>query len=174
MTKSYFCEKCEFFCGILYFLSFKKKLKLIDGNLSNSINTIKKYKMATYKVTTPLTAEQFEANDRHHKMLIDLNVKLYTWADTGNAYKCDEGTIKPATIKAFVELVDIVSKDFARQYISLPDVAKLQNGNGFAYIPAAGIDKKKLLERVWGLSLNHKNAEKPKKVKKGKKNRGKR
>jgi hypothetical protein len=110
-------------------------------------------------------------------MLIDLNVKCYIWKDTGNAYKCDEGTIKPATTKGFVELVDIVSKDFARQYISMPDVVKVGNGKEFIYFPVAACDKETLLEHVWNISTNHKiadmRAEKPKKVKKGKKNRSK-
>lgn len=130
---------------------------------SKSINS---NKMASFNKPTPLTAEQFKTNDDFHKTLIEMKVICYVWKDTGNAYKCVGGTIKPATTKGFVELVDIVSKDFARQYISVPDIVEVGN----ASFPAAACDKEKMLKQIWNISVNHK-AEKPKKVKKGKKNR---
>ena len=136
---------------------------------SKSINS---NKMASFNKPTPLTAEQFKTNDDFHKTLIYMKVICYVWKDTGNAYKCVGGTIKPATTKGFVELVDIVSKDFARQYISLPDIVKVGNGEMNAFFPAASCDKEKALKQIWNISVNHK-AEKPKKVKKGKKNRSK-
>ncbi len=128
--------------------------------------------MATYNKTTPFTAEEFKRNDDFHKTLIDMKVICYVRKDTGNAYKCVGGTIKPATTKGFVDMVDIVSKDFATKYISLPDIVEVGNGEMNASFPAASCDKEKLLKQIWNISVNHK-AEKPKKVKKAKKNRSK-
>jgi hypothetical protein len=130
----------------------------------------------SYKVTIPLTTEQFAANERHFKTYIDLNI-IYIWEDTGNVYKCGEGTIKPQTTKGFYQLVDVVSKDFARQYVSPPDIVEIESKGGKAVIPGEDCDKEKMLEQVWSYSQNHKIAdmreEKPEKVKKGKKGRGK-
>lgn len=123
-------------------------------------------------MTSKLTTEQFSANDLHHKMLIDLNVKLYIWKDTGNTYKCDKGTIKPKNGKGLVELVDIVSKDFARKYVSLPDIMEMQINGMKSLVFAESINKEKMLQQIWSLSENHKEKFKIK-VKKGKKNRSK-
>jgi len=67
------------------------------------------------------------------------------WMEKGNIYDCSSGrSIKPATMKGFVELVGISSKDFARVFISLPDVVEIGG------IKATGdFDKEKLLEQVW-------------------------
>ena len=131
----------------------------------------------SYKMTTPLTTEQFAANDCHYKTMIE-NYDVYIWKDTGNVYKCGEGTIKPQTTKGFIELVSIVSKDFARQNVSLPDIVEIK-------MPASSCNKEKLLEKVWSVSGNHnpliiadRSGEKTEvtscfKLKKGKKGRGK-
>ena len=109
----------------------------------------------SYKMTTPLTTEQFAANDRHYKTMIE-NYHVYIWEKTGNVYKCGEGTIKPQTTKGFIELVSIVSKDFARQNVSLPDIVEIKMPFvGKQLIPASSCDKEKLLEKVWSISGNH-------------------
>jgi len=62
-------------------------------------------------------------------------------------YDCSSGrSIKPKDMKGFVELVGISSKDFARLFISLPDVIEI---GGMRVM--GEMDKEKWLERVWGM-----------------------
>jgi len=49
-------------------------------------------------------------------------------------------------MKGFVELVGISSKDFARLFISLPDVVEI---GGIRVM--GDVDKEKMLERVWSI-----------------------
>ena len=123
----------------------------------------------------PLTTEQFAANDAYHLNLINMKVKIYIWEDNGNIYKCDNGMITPTSITGFSDLIDVVSKDFAKKYVELPDPCpsipegKIRESNkeGAKY---------SFMKYLWERSPNHKpkKAEKPKKAKRGKKNRGKR
>ena len=124
--------------------------------------------------TKTLTTEQFAVNDEFHLNLIKMKVKTYIWKDEELAYKCDNGRITPLCINGFCLLLDIVSKDFAKKYVELPDVCPdVVDGK------VRGSNKEMLkhgfMKYCWGLSPNHKyqKAEKPKKVKKGKKNRSK-
>ena len=125
--------------------------------------------------TKTLTTEQFSANDKFHLNLINMKVKIYIWRDEELAYKCDNGMIKPLCLDGFVKMLDIVSKDFAKKYVELPDVlpdvlpGKLRESNKDCI-------KHSFMKFCWEQCPNHKTqkAEKPKKVKKGKKNRGKR
>jgi len=94
-----------------------------------------------------MNAQQLKANDQFHLKMIKMKTKNYMWKDEGNIYDCSSGrSIKPATMKGFVELVSISSKDFARLFISLPDVIEI---NGFKAM--GDFDKEKMLERVWSL-----------------------
>tara|TARA_R100000951_G_scaffold114656_2_gene120104 strand:- start:1513 stop:1800 length:288 start_codon:yes stop_codon:yes gene_type:complete len=92
-----------------------------------------------------MNANQLKANDKYHLGMIKMKSKMYMWMEKGNIYDCSSGrSIKPATMKGFVELVGISSKDFARVFISLPDVVEIGG------IKATGdFDKEKLLEQVW-------------------------
>ncbi len=92
-----------------------------------------------------MNANQLKANDQFHLGMIKMKTKMYMWMEKGNIYDCSSGrSIKPATMKGFVELVGISSKDFARVFISLPDVVEIGG------IKATGdFDKEKLLEQVW-------------------------
>lgn len=92
-----------------------------------------------------MNANQLKANDKYHLGMIKMKSKMYMWMEKGNIYDCSSGrTIKPATMKGFVELVGISSKNFARVFISLPDVVEIGG------IKATGdFDKEKLLEQVW-------------------------
>ncbi len=92
-----------------------------------------------------MNANQLKANDKYHLGMIKMKSKMYMWIEKGNIYDCSSGrSIKPATMKGFVELVGISSKDFARVFISLPDVVEIGG------IKATGdFDKEKLLEQVW-------------------------
>jgi hypothetical protein len=94
---------------------------------------------------TKMNANQLKANDKYHLGMIKMKSKMYMWMEKGNIYDCSSGrTIKPATMKGFVELVGISSKNFARVFISLPDVVEIGG------IKATGdFDKEKLLEQVW-------------------------
>ncbi len=122
-----------------------------------------------------LTTEQIEASDMFHLNLINMKVEYYTWIDTGNIYKCDNGSITPADMKGFSDLVCIVSKDFAKKYVELPNL------HPFIKIKIRKSDynvwKYEYINYLWVINAPHQKAEKPekpKKVKKGKKNRGKR
>lgn len=92
-----------------------------------------------------MNANQLKANDKYHLGMIKMKSKMYMWMEKGNIYDCSSGrSIKPATMKGFVELVGVSSKDFARIFISLPDVVEIGG------IKATGdFDKEKLLEQVW-------------------------
>jgi|SaaInlV_125m_DNA_1040241.scaffolds.fasta_scaffold305791_1 hypothetical protein len=93
------------------------------------------------------TQQQLKANDQFHRGMIKMKCKNYCWIQKGNAYDCSSGrSIKPANMKGFVELVGISSKDFARLFISLPDVVEI---GGIRVM--GDVDKEKMLERVWSI-----------------------
>jgi hypothetical protein len=93
------------------------------------------------------TQQQLKANDKFHLGMIKMKTKMYVWRDKGNIYDCSSGrSIKPANMKGFVELVSISSKDFARIFISLPDVVEV---GGIKMM--GDINKEKILEDVWSL-----------------------
>ena len=94
-----------------------------------------------------MNSTQLKANDNFHLGLIKMKSKMYMWKDNGNIYDCSSGrSIKPATMKGFVELVGISSKNFARIFISLPDEVEI---GGRKMI--GEIDKEKVLDMVWSL-----------------------
>lgn len=96
---------------------------------------------------TKLTQEQRKANDRYTLQMIKMKPKMYLWKDNANAYDCSSGrSIKPYTMKGFVELVGISSKDFARLFIELPDVIEI---GGIRVM--GDVDKEKMLEQVWSI-----------------------
>jgi len=95
------------------------------------------------------TAQQLQANDKFHRQMIKMKMPFYMWKDKGNVYDCSSGrSIKPKDMKGFVELVGISSKDFARLFISLPDVIEI---GGIKVLGHEGMDKEKWLERVWSM-----------------------
>lgn len=95
------------------------------------------------------TQQQLKANDQFHRQMIKMKCPYYMWKDKGNMYDCSSGrSIKPANMKGFVELVGISSKDFARLFISLPDVIEYGDVKIVAH---EGVDKEKILEQVWSL-----------------------
>lgn len=92
-----------------------------------------------------MNANQLKANDKYHLGMIKMKSKMYMWMEKGNIYDCSSGrSIKPATMKGFVELVGVSSKDFARIFISLPDVVEI---GGIKMM--GDVDKDKMLEQVW-------------------------
>ena len=125
-----------------------------------------------------LTQSQMEKNEAFWLTMME-TCEAFIWEDTGNIYEFKMNSIKPEDTKGFVELVDVVGKNFARQYVSVPDVVEIRTGGSCgdtAEIPRCDVDKEKMLEQIWRFSANHTavQQEKTKKVKKGKKNRGKR
>ena len=92
-----------------------------------------------------MTPAELKSNDKFHLGMIKRKARMYMWIDRGNIYDCSSGcSIKPATMKGFVELVRVSSKFFARIFISLPDVVEVGG------ITATGeFNKEKLLEMVW-------------------------
>jgi hypothetical protein len=63
-----------------------------------------------------------------------------------NTYDMTSGKVKPATMKGFVELAEVCSKNFAKIFIELPDVV---GGDGLNYITAgSNIDKERVLDWI--------------------------
>ena len=100
-----------------------------------------------------MTPAQLKSNDTFHLGMIKMKSKVYMWKDRGHIYDCSDGrSIKPATMKGFVELVSISSKDFARIFISLPDKVDfpLKDTGGCRAIGSSkNFNKEKVLESVW-------------------------
>lgn len=93
-----------------------------------------------------MTPAQLKSNDTFHLGMIKMKSKVYMWKDRGHIYDCSDGrSIKPATMKGFVELVSISSKDFARIFISLPDVIEI----GGITVMGDRWNKEKFLEMAW-------------------------
>jgi len=133
-----------------------------------------------------LTAEQREVNDNYFKNIME-TTKMWVWKDKGFWYKCDNGVMKPQDLKGFVDLVRIVSKDFAKKYLELPDelpinfkkncnFSKSFNKNDLKHTLKYHFlkhcwEKEKEFERHHNYSAL-KQVIPPKKVRKGKKGRG--
>ena len=129
-----------------------------------------------------LTAEQREVNDNYFKNIME-TTKMWVWKDKGFIYKCDKGVMKPQDINGFVDLVRIVSKDFAKKYLELPDElpnlymkSKSFNKNDLKHTLKYQFlkycwEKEKEFERHHNYS-SLKQVIPPKKVRKGKKGRG--
>jgi len=97
-----------------------------------------------------MNAETIKANDKFHLRMIHMT-NMYIWEENGNVYDMTSGrSIKPATMKGFVELVAISSKDFARIFISLPDVVEI----GSVYV-VGDLSKEEVLQSVWSCSSYH-------------------
>lgn len=75
-----------------------------------------------------------------------MKMKSYCWIDNQNIYDMSSGrSIKPATMKGFVELCGITTKGFAKIFIDLPDVVEI---NG---VPMMGdFNKDKILDWIEG------------------------
>ena len=107
--------------------------------------TTTKAKMSS-TTATRMTPAQLKSNDTFHLGMIKMKSKMYMWKDRGHIYDCSDGrSIKPATMKGFVELVSISSKDFARIFISLPDVIEI----GGITVMGDRWNKEKFLEMAW-------------------------
>ena len=101
---------------------------------------------------TRMTPAQLKSNDTFHLGMIKMKSKVYMWKDRGHIYDCSDGrSIKPATMKGFVELVSISSKDFARIFISMPDKVDfpLKGCGCRASGSSKNFNKEKVLESVW-------------------------
>lgn len=119
--------------------------------------TTTKAKMSS-TTATRMTPAQLKGNDTFHLGMIKMKVEMYIWKDNGNFYDCSDGrSIKPATMKGFVELVGISSKDFARIFISMPDKVDflLKTSGCRASGSSKNFNKEKVLESVWSCSRHH-------------------
>tara|TARA_R110000765_G_scaffold274899_1_gene373350 strand:- start:170 stop:505 length:336 start_codon:yes stop_codon:yes gene_type:complete len=98
-----------------------------------------------------MNSQELKANDEYHLGILKNTTNWYMWKDLGNIYDVTpRRTFKPKTLKGFVELVDICSKNFARIFIECPDV--IENGGERR---GRGKMRTDLLEKVWDLSKNH-------------------
>ena len=145
-------------------------MKAIGGLPSNSN---KHYKMAAQALTT----DKFARNDEFHLNLIKMEAKFYVWEDKGLVYECDDGVMKPLNLDGFIAILNVVSKDFAKKYVELPDKIPQTHYKKHTYRKSdIGFCKHAFMKYCWeNCCSNHKPTKKEaKKVKKGKKNRGKR
>ena len=74
----------------------------------------------------PIPLLHQQANDKHFLSCIKMKMECYMWKDNQNIYNMSSGrSIKPATMKGFVELCGITTKGFAKIFIDLPDVVEI-------------------------------------------------
>ena len=96
-----------------------------------------------------LTTIQMKANEKHFLMYVKYKTKMYMWKDKGNMYDMSSGKIVPHTMKGFVELAGIVSMDFCKIFLELPEVADMTNSKGFGFITnGRDLNKMQVLERI--------------------------
>ena len=74
----------------------------------------------------PVSLQHQQANDKYFLSCIKMKMECYMWKDNQNIYNMSSGrSIKPATMKGFVELCGITTKGFAKIFIDLPDVVEI-------------------------------------------------
>ena len=109
-----------------------------------------------------MNSQMLKANDEFHLGILKNATNLYMWKDNQNIYDVtSRQTFKPKTLKGFVELVGVCSKNFARIFIELPDV--IEDGGERR---GRGKMRTDLLEKVWDLSKSHLSTKQEKKAKK--------
>ena len=99
----------------------------------------------------PMTLEQRKANEEHFTQYLKMKTKYYMWKDKGNVYDMSNGrTIKPQTMKGFVEMCSIVRSGYAKIFIDLPDVVEI-GGVGVV----GDFNKDKILDMVYSVAEKH-------------------
>lgn len=91
-----------------------------------------------------LTESEMKANEEHFIQFIKHKTKLYMWKDKGNSYSMTSGKIVPHNMKGFVEIAGIVSKNFVKIFVELPDLVEI---NGFV-CSKESINKEKILNLI--------------------------
>ena len=69
-----------------------------------------------------LTIEKRKVNEKWFLNMIKNKTKFYMWIDTGNCYDLSSGKMKPHTLKGYVQLSQIVRKEFMMLFVEKPDV----------------------------------------------------
>ncbi len=59
-------------------------------------------------------------NELYFKRMMNIT-KTYMWLDTGNIYDLNDNKMKPKTLKGYVDLSQIVRKEFMDKYVELPE-----------------------------------------------------
>jgi hypothetical protein len=99
----------------------------------------------------PMTLEQRKANEAYFTQILKWKTKNYTWRDNGNEYDMSNGrTIKPQTMKGFVEICSIVRSGYAKIFIDLPDVVEI---GGMCAV--GNFNKDKILDMVYSSAEKH-------------------
>jgi hypothetical protein len=99
----------------------------------------------------PMTLEQRKANEAYFTHFLKMKTKNYMWKDNGNVYDMSNGrTIKPHTMKGFVEICSIVRSGYAKIFIELPDVVEI-GGVGVV----GDFNKDKILDMVYSVAEKH-------------------
>jgi hypothetical protein len=100
----------------------------------------------------PMTLEQRKANEAHFTHFLKMKNNIYTWKDNGNEYDMSNGrTIKPETMKGFVEICSIVRRGYAKIFIDLPDIIEM-GGSGWV---VGDFNKDKILDIVYSSAEKH-------------------
>tara|TARA_Y100001938_G_C7760045_1_gene268118 strand:- start:1 stop:291 length:291 start_codon:yes stop_codon:yes gene_type:complete len=90
-----------------------------------------------------LSKSQQKENEKHFLMCIKYS-KQYIWIDKANVYAIKNNKMNPKDMKGYIELVYIVSKDFAKLFIEYPDVLKCDG----KYLMSADKDKERLIDFI--------------------------
>ena len=100
----------------------------------------------------PMTLDQRKMNEAYFTQILKMKTKNYMWQDKGNAYDMSNGrTIKPETMKGFVEICSIVRRGYAKIFIDLPDIIEM-GGSGWV---VGDFNKDKILDIVYSSAEKH-------------------
>ncbi len=67
-----------------------------------------------------LSATKMIANEKYHDNMLKICNEMYMWGDTGNIYHIRDGKFCPDTLKGYVELAEIVSRDYMDEKVVFP------------------------------------------------------
>ena len=60
------------------------------------------------------------ANEKYHDQMLQICKNMYMWKDTANIYYIRDGKFCPDTLKGYVELGGIVSRDYMDEKVVFP------------------------------------------------------
>lgn len=67
-----------------------------------------------------MNTAQRKVNEKYFIQMMRIT-KIYTWVDTGNSYSMINNKMKPSTLKGYIDLSNIVSKEFMKTFVVAPD-----------------------------------------------------
>jgi len=67
-----------------------------------------------------LSAAEITKNEKYHDQMLKICNNMYMWQDTSNIYYIKNGKFCPDTLKGYVELAGIVSRDYMDEKVVFP------------------------------------------------------